>query len=166
MIRNRIAAGAVVMATALALVFQVLPSSAQEPEPITIELLTPRSLFTDDVDLKVRTKHRGERRIVANDKDPSRTVVARITLQPGAEFPWHSHAGPVIVNVAAGKLTYQDEDCAKRVYPAGTAFVDPGFGHAHTAWNSSGGETVLVATFFSSPAEGSLLIPAEAHCEG
>ena len=167
MTRNRIAAGAMVTAAALALVLQELPSSAQEPEPIAIELLTPRSVFTDDVDLKAKIKHHGERRIVANDKDPSRTVVARITLQPGAEFPWHSHAGPVIVNVAAGKLTYQDaEDCAKRAYPAGSAFVDPGFGHAHTAWNSSGGETVLVATFFSSPAEGSLLIPAEAHCQG
>ena len=139
-----------------------------EPAPITIEPLTPRSVFTDDVDVKLKVKAGHQGRIVSNDKDPSRTFTARITLQPDAKFPWHSHPGPVIVNVAAGELTYQGaEDCKELlVYPAGTAFVDAGFGHAHTAWNSSNGETVLVATFFSAPEEGDLLIPTEPHCGG
>jgi hypothetical protein len=26
------------------------------------------------------------------------------------------------------------EDCSRRSYPAGTAFVDPGHGHVHTAF--------------------------------
>lgn len=164
MTRNRLAGGAVVLTAALALVLQVMPSTAQTP--ITIEPLTPRSVFTDNVDLKLKVKE-GEHRIVINDKDPSRTFTARITLQPGAKFPWHSHPGPVIVNVAAGELTYQGvEKCTELVYPAGTAFVDAGSGHAHTAWNSGDGETVLVATFFSAPQEGDLLIPAEPHCSG
>ena len=167
MTKNRLVVGAVLTAAAVVMILQVLPSAAHEP-PIAVEELTPRSFFTDDVDLKVTVKEHGKhRRIVANDKHPSRTVVARITLQPRAEFPWHSHPGPVIVNVVSGKLTYQgSEHCRPRAYPAGRAFVDPGFGHVHNAWNSSRGETVLVATFFSAPPEGALLIPSEEHCGG
>ena len=99
----------------------VLPSGAQiPPAPIAVELLTPRSNFTDDVALKFRYKLDGTSRShVINSKDPSRTVVARITVQPGAQFPWHSHPGPVIVNVAQGELVYvQAHDCVERSYPA------------------------------------------------
>ena len=142
----------------------VLPSAAQQPPPpITSELLTGRAVFIDDVDLKLKIKLDGTARKVVKAKDPSRTLVARFTVQPGAQFPWHSHTGPVIVNVTSGELVYVDaEDCVKRGYPAGTAFVDPGHGHAHTAFNPTDEPTVLVATFYEAPAEGPLLIPAQA----
>jgi hypothetical protein len=69
----------------------------------------------------------------------------------------------VIVNVTSGELVYvAADDCVERAYPAGTAFVDPGHGHVHTAFNPTGQETVFVATFFEAPASGPLLIPAEA----
>jgi quercetin dioxygenase-like cupin family protein len=81
-------------------------------------------------------------------------------VQPDVEFPWHSHPGPVIVNVTKGELVYVPaEDCSRRSYPAGTAFVDPGHGHVHSAFNQ---ETEFVATFFEAPEQGPLLIPAEA----
>jgi quercetin dioxygenase-like cupin family protein len=156
-----------VLATALVAVVpisaNVLPSAAQQPPPpIATELLTGRAVFTDDVDLKLKIKLHGHRRTVIKAEDPSRTLVARFTVQPGAKFPWHSHPGPVIVNVTQGKLVYVGaEDCKERVYPAGTAFVDPGHGHTHTAFNPTDEETVLVATFYEAPAEGPLLIPAE-----
>jgi quercetin dioxygenase-like cupin family protein len=142
----------------------VLPSAAQHaPPPIATEFLTSRAVFTDDVDLKIKVKqHRGPRTVV-KAKDPSRTLVARFTVQPGAQFPWHTHPGPVIVNVVKGELVYVPaEDCSERPYPAGTAFVDPGHGHVHSAFNPTDEETVFVATFFEAPAEGPLLIPAEA----
>jgi len=143
----------------------VLPSAAQEPPPppIATEFLSGRAVFTDDVDLKLKIKLDGKRTTVVNAGDPSRTVVARFTVQPGAQFPWHSHAGPVIVNVTQGELVYVGaEDCAERSYPAGTAFVDAGHGHVHTAFNPTDDETILVATFFEAPAAGPLLIPADA----
>jgi quercetin dioxygenase-like cupin family protein len=149
----------------------VLPSAAQQPPPpIATELLTGRAVFTDDVNLKIRIKDRvkphGSRWIVVKSKDPSRTLVARFTVQPGAQFPWHSHPGPVIVNVTKGELVYVPaDDCSKRAYPAGTAFVDPGHGHVHSAFNPTDEETVLVATFYEAPAEGPLLIPAEAPAD-
>jgi quercetin dioxygenase-like cupin family protein len=101
---------------------------------------------------------------VVNATDPSRTQVVRFTVQPGARFPWHTHPGPVIVNVTQGELVYVDsEDCTEHSYAAGTAFVDPGHGHAHTAYNPTGAPTVLVATFFEAPAAPApLLLPAAA----
>ena len=141
----------------------VLPSAAQEPlPPIATDFLTARAVFTDDVDLKIKNKLDGKATQVVNAKDPSRTVVARFTVQPGAQFPWHTHPGPVIVNVVEGELVYVGaEDCVEREYPAGTAFVDPGHGHVHSAFNPTDDETVFVATFFEAPEAGPLLIPAE-----
>jgi quercetin dioxygenase-like cupin family protein len=111
----------------------------------------------------------GGERVVVKAKDPSRTVVARFTVQPGAQFPWHTHAGPVIVNVTQGELVYVGaEDCVERSYPAGTAFVDAGHGHVHTAYNPTDAPTVFVATFFEAPeAPAPLVIPADApdDCE-
>jgi quercetin dioxygenase-like cupin family protein len=163
--------GAVFAAAALIAVLvvgaNVLPTSAQEPPaPIASEFLTDRAVFTDDVDLKIKTKLDGKKTRVVKAKDPSRTVVGRYVLQPGAQFPWHTHSGPVVVNVVQGELVYVDADnCRQRHYPAGTALVDLGHGHVHTAFNPTDGETILVATFFEAPAEGPLLIPAEAPAD-
>ena len=145
------------------------PPVASEPEPIAVEPLTGRAVFTDDVDLKLKVKVEGGKRVVVKAKDPSRTFVARFTLQPGAQFPWHTHPGPVIVNVTQGELVYVDaEDCVERSYPAGTAFVDTGHGHVHTAYNPTDAPTVLVGTFFEAPpAPAPVLIPVDApdDCE-
>src|SRR5215204_2751676 len=166
--RGKMKRGSLLAAALVAVVVigaNVLPSAAQQPPPppIATEVLTPRSVFTDNVDLKLKNKLDGRATEVVNVKDPSRTVVARITLQPGAQFPWHTHPGPVIVNVAEGELVYVGaEDCVEREYPAGTAFIDAGHGHVHTAFNPTDDVTVLVATFFEAPAQGPLLIPAPA----
>jgi quercetin dioxygenase-like cupin family protein len=138
----------------------VVPSTAQPPPPpIGVEELTGRAVFTDDVDLKLKNKLDGTATEVVNAKDPSRTVTARITVQPGAQFPWHTHPGPVVVNVVEGELIYvAADDCVERPYPAGTAFIDAGGDHVHTAFNPTDGETVLVATFFGAPATGPVTI--------
>jgi len=134
---------------------------AQEP-PIAVELLTGRAVFTDDVDAQIKVKLDGRATLTLNMDDPGRTVVAKLTIQPGAQFPWHTHPGPVIVNVASGELVYVNaSDCVHRPYPAGTAFIDPGRGNVHTAYNpSSSQETVLIATFFEATASGPLTITA------
>lgn len=161
------AAAAAMLGAVLLISVFVLPSAAQQPPaPIATEFLSGRAVFTDTVRLKFKIKldrKRGHHTQNVKVKDPSRTVVARITVQPGAQFPWHTHPGPVVVNVVEGELVYvAADDCRERPYPAGTAFVDPGQGHVHTAFNRTGAATVLVATFFDAPAEGPLLIPADA----
>lgn len=142
----------------------MLPSLAQvPPPPIATEFLTSRAVFPDDVDMKIKIAGLDGGKAIVKVDDPSRTVVGRFTVQPGAQFPWHSHAGPVIVNVVQGTLVYVPaETCEHISYPAGTAFVDPGHGHVHTAHNPGPGVTIFVATFFEAPETGPLLIPAEA----
>ena len=146
-----------------------LPSAAQgPPPPISTELLTGRAVFTADVDLKLKNKVDGEATEVAKAKSASRTVTARITVQPGARFPWHTHPGPVVANVAQGELTYIGaDDCVEHTYQAGTAFIDAGGDHVHTAVNRGNVPTVVVATFFKAPETGPLTIPvsAPADCE-
>ena len=136
------------------------------PPPIAVELLTQRAVFTDDVALQIRNKLDGHATGVSNSHHPSRTVVAKITVQPGAQFPWHTHPGPVIVNIAQGELTYvMAHDCVDRPYATGTAFVDPGRGMVHTAVNRTSGVTVLLATYFEVPETGPLTIPVAAPAD-
>ena len=153
-----VAGAGVVAAAAVA----VGTAQADTPPPaIAVEVLTQRAVFTDDVELQIRNKPDSHATRVSNSHHPSRTVVAKLTVQPGAQFPWHTHPGPVIVNVAQGELTYiMAEDCVDRPYAAGTAFVDPGRGMVHTAVNRTGEVTVLLATFFEVPETGPLTIPS------
>lgn len=134
-------------------------ADSHAPPPIAVELLTPRSSFTDDVSVKFKIKHEGQSTQVVNLSDPSRVAVARITIQPGARFPWHEHPGPVVVNVVEGALTYVDDECVESVYPAGTAFADSG-SDIHSAFGSSAAETILIVTFFAAPETGPLTITA------
>jgi quercetin dioxygenase-like cupin family protein len=150
----------------IALTFTIVPSMAQTPPPpIGVEELTSsngvpvRGAFTDHVAAQIRTKLDGRATGVINMKDPSRIAVARITVQPGAQFPWHTHHGPVVVSVVQGELIYVNaNDCIERQYPAGSAFIDPGRGNVHTAYNPGPGVTILAATFLEAPASGPLTV--------
>lgn len=122
------------------------------PPPIASEPLTQRHVFTDDVAVQVRLKPSGRSRDVVNIDDASRMAVVRFTIQPGVRFPWHSHPGLVMVAVTQGDLVFvYGDDCVQRRYAAGTAFVDPGFGNVHYAFNPTGGELVIIATFLGVP---------------
>jgi quercetin dioxygenase-like cupin family protein len=135
-------------------------TAAQDPPPpIVVKPLTPRNVVTDKVTVKYTIKLDGHRRqMVVKSEDPSRIVVAEITVQPGAKFPWHYHPGPVVVNVAQGELTYvMAHDCTHRPYAAGTSFVDPG-NMIHSAYGSSDEVTVLIATFHDVPETGPMTI--------
>jgi quercetin dioxygenase-like cupin family protein len=60
--------------------------------------------------------------------------MAHLRFGPNQAFAWHTHPGPIFVNVRSGSLTYQDtaaNACRNRTYVAGEGFVDPGFGHVH-----------------------------------
>ncbi len=160
--------GAAAVSIPLIVAGTVVSASADghAPLPIAVEPLTPRSVVPDDVSMKFKIHHPGEGSQVVDLSDPSRVAVARITVQPGARFPAHTHPGPVLVTVAEGQLTYVDQHtCVERVYSAGTAFMDAGH-DVHSAYGSSPGVTTLIATFFAAPASGPLTIaePASGKC--
>ena len=164
MTRKRVAVLAAALGAVLVISANVLSSVAQQPPPpIATEFLSGRAMFTDQVDAKFKIKLDGQNTTVVKVDDPSRTVTARFTVQPGAQFPWHSHPGPVIVNVvAASSSTSARTTACSASYPAGTSFVDPGQGHVHTAFNPTSEPTVLMATLLQAPEAGPLLIPAPA----
>ena len=164
--RRAILIGTVLLMLAAASAVYVIPSAAQDPPPpIAAEPLTLRSVFPDDVDMKFKLKLHDGGTMVVNVDDPSRTVDVRYTVQPGAQFPWHSHRGPVVVNIISGSLTYVPAgSCHERTYSGGQAFVDAGHGHVHTAFNPGPEPTVFIATFFEAPEAGPLLIPADPGC--
>ena len=136
-------------------------ASADVPPPLQVELLTSISEFTDDVSIQVRNKFWGRGTDVMNMADASNIVVAKVTIQPKAVFPWHTHPGPVLITVVEGNLVYTlADDCLDRWYLPGSALVDAGFGNVHTAFNpDESAETVLIATFLGVPAGGPLTIP-------
>ena len=158
--------GTTLLMLAAAAAINVIPSAALDPPPpIAAEPLTARSIFPDQVEMKLKLKHPGGGTMVINVGDPSRTVDVRYTVQPGAQFPWHSHYGPVIVNITSGSLTYVPAGtCVEKTYSAGESFVDAGHGHVHSAYNPGSEPTVFIATFFEAPATGALLIPADPGC--
>jgi len=160
-----------ILATALSTlaavaVLNVVPAAAVDPPPpIASEPLTARSVFPDLVDMKIKLKGHHGGTTVVNVDNPSRTVDVKYTVQPGARFPWHTHYGPVIVNIISGSLTYVDSDvCGETTYSPGQAFVDAGHGHVHSAYNPGTGPTVFIATFFEAPETGPLLIAADPAC--
>lgn len=159
-----------------ALAVSALPSLAAHSQPLHAQQLAWAS-FTDGVDMQVRVKLDGRRTRVINVREASGVLTVRMELDPGAPIGWHTHPGPVVVSVVEGELTYVNaDDCVKRVYGEGDAFIDPGQGNVHMAKNTAtteingepvGVETVLVATFFSVPALGQQTIaaPAPAGCD-
>ncbi len=131
-------------------------------EGITTEPLAPRSTFTDDVAAQLRFRFDGRPTDVVNLRDASNVTTARITIPPGAVFPWHTHPGPVLINVTEGDFVYRlAADCVDRAYTAGQALVDAGGDNVHTAYNPGSRDTVVIATFLGAPTDGPLTTPAD-----
>jgi anti-sigma factor ChrR (cupin superfamily) len=155
-----ITAGMLALAASAGALVSGASGAQAEPAPIAVEVLSKHAAFPDDVSMQVKRKLPGQGADVLNLKDAGHVVTARLVLQPGAVFPWHTHPGPVIVSVTQGELIYQQaSDCVQRQYGPQDAFVDPG-PQLHTAWNpDSVEETVLVATFLGVPAGGAVTFP-------
>ena len=142
-------------------------ADASEPQ-IRAEFLTQRHTFTDDVAVQVRDKPDGRPNEVINLRDASKIAVLEITIDPGAAFPWHTHPGPVLATVVEGDpegafVYIYPDDCVERPYEVGEAFVDPGIGNVHMAYNPSATHaTVVIATFLGVPDEGGLTLPVDA----
>ena len=140
------------------------PGAAQgDPDPIAVTPLTERATFTDDVAVQIRNKFPDRGTDVLNMRDASNAFVAEVVIQPGATFPWHTHPGPVVINIAEGDFTYVlGEDCVEREYEGGQALIDAGGDNVHTAFNPGDEPTIVVATFFDAPDDGPLTVPVDA----
>jgi quercetin dioxygenase-like cupin family protein len=79
----------------------------------------------------------------------SNVVTVRIDFKPGDTTGWHSHPGPVLVQVVSGAVTLQHADhgrCLSDVIGPGHGFFETP-GAVHVAENRGSTAAVLYATF-------------------
>lgn len=134
------------------------PSSGIVTSPVQA-----RASFVNSTDLKFTV------RLPTGDKvtqvtNAQETVIQQIVIAPGGTTGWHSHPGPVVVLIKAGRMAFYDSDsptCTPRFYDAGQAFIDAGQGHVHTARNESATDNLeLWATYFDAPVGGAFRVDA------
>jgi hypothetical protein len=59
-------------------------------------------------------------------------VIRTFDYLPGSTTGWHTHPGPVFINVISGAVTFYELDdptCTPKVVTAGQGYVDTGHGH-------------------------------------
>lgn len=122
------------------------------PEGFSAEVLAPHATFADEVSAEFRVNYEAGGEDVVTLDDASTAVVAKVTWQPGGTTGWHTHPGPVLVNIVQGELEIvHAEDCKTHTYTAGEAFVDTGQ-HNEVATNPNETEcTVAYAIFLGVP---------------
>ena len=122
---------------------------------IEINNLNSPAFFPDGVEMQIRNKRGGSTEVV-NVKDASYTTTMEAIFGESEVTDWHTHPGPIIMNVVSGDFVYMADDCVKHTYTAGEALIDGG-NIPHTAWNPNDDEeTVVVATFLGAPKDGPL----------
>ena len=80
-------------------------------------------------------------------------AVQRVVFQPGGQSGWHTHPGPVFIQVVTGVMTFYESDdpeCKPIVRSAGEGYLDLGE-HAHIARNESGAVAENLVTYFAPP---------------
>ena len=119
--------------------------------------VTPISLATLDGPVRLDTAG-----IEMQTRGARDSLMARLEFGANGTTGWHTHPGPVIVEVASGTLTLRfptRTGCKEQSYGPGSGFIETG-GQIHEA--TAGSEPVVVyATFLAKPGTTSYLVPAE-----
>jgi quercetin dioxygenase-like cupin family protein len=87
-------------------------------------------------------------------------LTARLQFEAGGTTGWHTHPGPVIVQVVSGTLTLRyptRQGCVSKLYQTGQGFIEDG-GLVHEATAGSDG-AVVMATFLARPSTTNYLVP-------
>jgi len=80
-------------------------------------------------------------------------AVQSIVFQAGGQSGWHSHPGPVFIQVVSGTMTFYESDdptCTPIVRTTGQGYLDVGE-HAHIARNETAAPAQNVVTYFAPP---------------
>ena len=121
----------------------------------SMSTLLGRATFQPDgpdgkIDIKRRT---GDWSIAFKTRPAVDVAVQKIVFPVGASSGWHTHPGPVFIQVVYGTMTfYQADDptCSPIVRTAGQGYLDLGL-HPHIAVNESSDSVVNVVTYFAPP---------------
>ena len=122
---------------------------------ILVAAFVPQALSTpgSGVTASVRGRATAVDKIKTRGNQPFDVVVQTITIAPGGHSGWHSHPGQAIVVVKSGTFTsYSVNDpCTPHDYPAGSVYVDPGYGNVHIARNNGTTALELEVTYLDVP---------------
>ena len=116
--------------------------------------LLGRATFTDPSGKNFRVKRDDKDwQFEISAKPAFDLAVQRIVFQPGGQSGWHTHPGPVLIQVLTGTVTFYMEDdpsCTPIVRTAGQSYLDLGE-HPHIARNETGQVAENLVTYFAPP---------------
>lgn len=120
----------------------------------TTSTLLGRASFSDPDDQNFKVKRMtGDWHIEIKSKPAFDLAVQSITFQPGGQSGWHTHPGPVFIQVVSGTMTFYKSDdptCTPIVRTAGQGYLDVGE-HPHIARNESASPAQNVVSYFAPP---------------
>jgi hypothetical protein len=116
--------------------------------------LLGRATFSDPADETFKVKRiTGDWHVEIKAKPAFDIAVQNIVFEPGGYSGWHSHPGPVFIQVVKGTMTFYESDdpkCTAIVRTAGQGYLDKG-DHAHIARNETTAKAENVVTYFAPP---------------
>jgi cupin domain len=116
--------------------------------------LLGRATFSDPKDQNFNVKRiTDDWHMEIKSKPAFDIAVQTITFDPGGQSGWHSHPGPVFIQVVSGTMTFYESDdptCTPIVRTAGQGYLDLGE-HPHIARNETGLPAQNVVTYFAPP---------------
>jgi hypothetical protein len=116
----------------------------------SMSTLLGRATFAEGFKVKRKT---GDWEVEIEAEPALDVAVQQIVFQPGGQSGWHSHPGPVFIQVVSGTMTFYESDdpnCTPIIRSAGQGFLDVGE-HAHIARNETGSTATNVVTYFAPP---------------
>ena len=120
----------------------------------TTSTLLGRATFVDPSDPVLKVKRiTGNWHMEVKATPGFDIAVQTINFAAGSSSGWHSHPGPVFIQVVSGTMTFYESDdptCTPIVRTAGQGYLDVG-DHAHIARNQTGSAAQNVVTYFAPP---------------
>jgi hypothetical protein len=117
-------------------------------------VLLGRATFSDPRNQTLNVKRiTGDWHVEIKSKPAVDIAVQSIVFAPGSKSGWHSHPGPVFIQVVSGTMTFYESDdptCTPVVRRAGEGYLDMG-DHAHIARNETATEARNIVTYFAPP---------------
>ena len=120
----------------------------------TTSTLLARSTFSDPHDQNLMIKRISDDWHFELKTKPAMDVaVQSIIFPPGSSSGWHTHAGPVLIQVVSGTVTFYEGDdptCTPIVRSAGESYLDFGE-HTHIGRNEGSQPAQNIVTYFAPP---------------
>jgi cupin domain len=116
--------------------------------------LLGRATFADPTGQTFKVKRMtGDWHVEIKGKPAIDLAIQSIRFDAGGQSGWHSHPGPVFIQVVSGTMTFYESDdpeCTPIVRTAGQSYLDVGE-HAHIARNETAAPAENVVTYFAPP---------------